>query len=212
MIFTKNDDRIFKYVISGNEVKILNPDGGTALIATRNPDGGEWNELTQNTWGAHETQVKNKQLATTLVESKINEVSKAYDDAMIARVSLSDGNTFGPSKSPGSNPSYSIQNTIDLIRSNCEYAIFKGMPSITLSDIDNKDVTYTFDTTASNPAYILPVVELADYLALIFYVKRTIRTNLLNLLDADEFNFDAVEFMNGATMFEDTLKKAMLVL
>lgn len=212
MIFTKNDDKIFKYLISGTEVQILNPDGGVALQASRNPNGGEWTEVEQNDWGASEVLARNKQLATDLIDSKIKEVGKAYDLAMVSRVTLSDGKVFGPSKSPGSNSTYSIQNTIDLIRSNCEYAIFKQMPDITLSDIDNKDATYTFDMTSPKPEYILPIVELADYLAIIFYVKRTLRTNLLNLLEADEFNFDEVEFMNGTTMFENTLKQALLVL
>lgn len=212
MIFTKNDDKIFKYLISGTEVQILNPDGGIALQASRNPNGGEWTEVEQNAWGTSEVLARNKQLAIDLVASKIKEVSKAYDLAMVARVPLSDGKVFGPSKSPGSNSTYSIQNTIDLIRSNCEYAIFKQMPDITLSDIDNKDATYTFDMTSPKPEYILPIVELADYLAIIFYVKRTLRTNLLSLLEADEFNFDEVEFINGTDMFENTLKQALLVL
>lgn len=212
MIFTKNDDKIFKYTISGNEVKILNPDGGVALQATRNPNGGEWTEVEQNAWGTLETGLRNKQLATNLVDSKIKEVSKAYEVAMISRVTLSDGTVFGPSKSPGGNPTYSIQNTIDLIRSNCEYAIFKEMPNITISDIDNNDATYVFDMVSKKPEYILPVVELADYLAIIFYVKRTLRNNLLALLEADEFNFDEVEFMNGTTTYENTLKQALLVL
>ena len=212
MIFTKNDDKIFKYTISGNEVKILNPDGGVALQATRNPNGGEWTEVEQNAWGTLETGLRNKQLATNLVDSKIKEVSKAYDVAMISRVTLSDGTVFGPSKSPGDNHTYSIQNTIDLIRSNCEYAIFKEMPSITISDIDNNDATYVFDMVSKKPEYILPVVELADYLAIIFYVKRTLRNNLLALLEADEFNFDEVEFMNGTTTYENNLKQALLVL
>lgn len=212
MIFSKNDDKIFKYTISGTEVQILNPDGGIALQASRNPNGGEWTEVEQNAWGTSEVLTRNKQLAINLVDSKIKEVSKAYDLAMVARVPISDGKVFGPSKSPGDNPTYSIQNTIDLIRSNCEYAIFKQMPSITLSDIDNKDATYTFDMTNPKPEYILPVVELADYLAIIFYVKRTLRTNLLSLLEATEFNFDEVEFLNGTNMFETTLKQALLVL
>lgn len=212
MIFTKNDDRIFKYTISADVVKILNPDGGVALQATRNPNGGDWTEVEQNAWGTSETELRNKNLATTLVVSKIKEISKAYDAAMVSRVTLSDGKVFGPSKSPGSNPTYSIQNTIDLIRSNCEYAIFKQMPSITLSDVDNRDATYTFDMASPKPDYILPVVELADYLAIIFYVKRTLRTTLLELLEATEFNFDEVEFMNGTTMFETTLEQALLVL
>lgn len=212
MIFAKNDDKIFKYTISGEIVKILNPDGSVALQATRNPNGGEWTEVEQNAWGTLEAELRNKNLATTLVESKIKEVSKAYDVAMVDRVTLSDGKVFGPSKSPGSNPTYSIQNTIDLIRSNCEYAIFKQLPNITLSDADNRDATYTFDVTSSNPAYILPIVELADYLAIIFYVKRTNRTTLLGLLEADEFDFDEVDFMNGTTMFDTALKQALLVL
>ncbi len=212
MIFTKNDDKIFKYTISNGEVKILNPDGGVALQATRNPNGGVWTEVEQNAWGTSEVLARNKQLATNLVESKTKEISKAYDLAMISRVTLSDGKVFGPSKSPGDSPTYSIQNTIDLIRSNCEYAIFKQMPNITLSDIDNKDATYTFDMASPKPEYILPIVELADYLAIIFYVKRTLRTNLLALLEANEFNFDEVEFMTGTTMFETTLKQALLVL
>ena len=212
MIFKKNDNKIYKYIISDTVVKILNPDGGVALQATRNPNGGDWTEVEQNAWGVSETLDRNRKLATTLVDSKINEISKAYDDAMIGRVTLSDGKVFGPSKSPGGNPTCSIQNTIDLIRSNCEYAIFKKMPDITLSDIDNRDVTYTFDLTTPNPAYILPVVELADYLALIFYVKRTLRTNLLNLLEAEEFDFDEVDFINGTEMFNTTLKQALLVL
>lgn len=212
MIFTKNDDRIFKYEISGDVVKILGPDGGSVLQASRNPNGGDWTEVEQNAWGTNEALTRNKNLATVLVESKIKEVSKAYDDAMIARVPLSDGKVFGPSKSPGGGSNYSIQNTIDLIRSNCEYAIYKKMTDITLSDIDNRDATYTFDLSSPNPAYILPVVELADYLALIFYVKRTVRINLLNLLEAKEFNFDMVDFLNGKSMFEDTLKKALMVL
>jgi hypothetical protein len=212
MIFTKNDDKIFKYTISGNEVKILNPDGSVALQATRNPNGGEWTEVEQNAWGTLETGLRNKQLATNLVYSKIKEVSKAYDVAMVSRVIISDGTVFGPSKSPGDTPTYSIQNTIDLIRSNCEYAIFKEMPSITISDIDNNDATYVFDMVSKKPEYILPVVELADYLAIIFYVKRTLRNNLLALLEADEFNFDEVEFMNGTTTYENTLKQALLVL
>ena len=212
MIFSKNDDKIFKYTISGNEVKILNPDGGVALQATRNPTGGDWTEVEQNAWGTSEVELRNKQLATNLVDSKIKEVSKAYDVAMISRVTLSDGKVFGPSKSPGDNPTYSIQNTIDLIRSNCEYAIFKEMPNITISDINNNDATYVFDMVSKKPEYILPVAELADYLAIIFYVKRTLRNNLLALLEADEFNFDEVEFMNGTTTYENTLKQALLVL
>lgn len=212
MIFNKNDDKIFKWVISGNDVKILNPDGSTALVATRNPDGGEWTEFNQTVWGEYETQVRNKKLATDLVTSKIKEVSNAYDVAMLSRVTLSDGKVFGPSKSPGSNPTYSIQNTIDLIRSNCEYAIYKEMTEITISDIDNNDATYVFDMTSKKPEYILPVIELADYLAIIFYVKRTIRNNLLALLEADEFNFDEVEFINGTTLYETKLKQALMVL
>lgn len=212
MIFTKNDDKIFRYLISDSDVKILNPDGGVALQASRNPNGGLWTEVEQNEWGISESLTRNKQLASNLIDSKIKEVCKAYDLAMISKVTLSDGKVFGPSKSPGGNPTYSIQNTIDLIRSNCEYAIFKQMTDITLSDIDNKDATYTFDMTSPKPEYILPVVELADYLAIIFYVKRTIRTNLLDLLEADEFNFDDVEYMNGTTMFENALKQALLVL
>lgn len=212
MIFNKNDDKIFKWVISGNEVKILNPDGSTALVATRNPDGGEWTEFNQTVWGEYETQVRNKKLATDLVTSKIKEVSNAYDVAMLSRVTLSDGKVFGPSKLPGSNPTYSIQNTIDLIRSNCEYAIYKEMTEITISDIDNNDATYVFDMTSKKPEYILPVIELADYLAIIFYVKRTIRNNLLALLEADEFNFDEVEFINGTTLYETKLKQALMVL
>lgn len=212
MIFNKNDDKIFKWVISGNEVKIINPDGSTALVATRNPDGGEWTEFNQTVWGEYETQVRNKKLATDLVTSKIKEVSNAYDVAMLSRVTLSDGKVFGPSKSPGSNPTYSIQNTIDLIRSNCEYAIYKEMTEITISDIDNNDATYVFDMTSKKPEYILPVIELADYLAIIFYVKRTIRNNLLALLEADEFNFDEVEFINGTTLYETKLKQALMVL
>lgn len=212
MIFVKNDDKIFKYEISGNEVKIIAPDGTVAIQVSRNPNGGEWTDVEQNAWGTSEVLARNLNLATALVDSKVKEVSKAYDAAMVARVPLSDGKVFGPSKSPGSNPSYSIQNTIDLIRSNCEYALFKKMPSITLSDIDNRDATYTFDLNSTNPAYILPVVELADYLAILFYVKRTIRMNLLSLLEAPEFHFDDVEFMNGIDMFDNTLKQALLVL
>ena len=86
------------------------------------------------------------------------------------------------------------------------------MPNITISDIDNNDATYVFDMVSKKPEYILPVVELADYLAIIFYVKRTLRNNLLALLEADEFNFDEVEFMNGTTTYENTLKQALLVL
>lgn len=212
MIFKKSNSKIFKYIVSEKEVKILNPDGGVVLQASRNPNGGNWTTVEQNTWGKSEVLIRNKQLAINLIDSKIKDISKAYDNAMIGRVTLSDGKVFGPSKSPGGGPIYSIQNTIDLIRSNCEYAIFKKMDSITLSDIDNRDATYTFDMTSTNPAYILPIVELADYLAIIFYVKRTLRTNLLNLLDADEFDFDEVEFINGADMFNITLKQAMMVL
>ncbi len=212
MIFKKSNSKIFKYIVSEKEVKILNPDGGVVLQASRNPNGGNWTTVEQNTWGKSEVLIRNKQLAINLIDSKIKDISKAYDNAMIGRVTLSDGKVFGPSKSPGGDHTYSIQNTIDLIRSNCEYAIFKKMDSITLSDIDNRDATYTFDMTSTNPAYILPIVELADYLAIIFYVKRTLRTNLLNLLDADEFDFDEVEFINGADMFNITLKQAMMVL
>lgn len=212
MIFAKNDDKIFKYVISGNEVKIMTPEGTIAIQATRNPNGGDWTEVEQNAWGESEAVARNLNSAKLLVSNKIKEVSSAYEVAMIARVTLSDGKVFGPSKSPGGNPTYSIQNTIDLIRSNCEYAIFKEMPEITISDIDNNDATYTFDMESKKPEYILPVVELADYLAVIFYVKRTIRNMLLALLEADEFNFDEVEFINGTTLYETKVAQALMVL
>lgn len=43
-------------------------------------------------------------------------------------------------------------------------------------------------------------------------MKRTLRTNLLNLLEAEEFDFDEVDFINGTEMFNTTLKQALLVL
>lgn len=201
MVFKKNDNRLYSYVIGSTDVSILNPAGSIELKASRNPTGGEWTEVEKIKWADGEVLKRNTKLATDLIKSKIAEVSKEYDAAMISTVTLSDGNVFGPSKSSGENPTYSLQNTVDLIRAGAEHAVFRGRTEITVSDMKNNPVTYQFDLESKFPSYILPVVEIADYIAVMFSVKQTIRATLLGMLEQTEFSFDEVEAINGRELF-----------
>lgn len=211
MTFIREDGGIFNYTIEGSTVKILNPRNEEVLRCNRNPMGGDWTEKEQKEWGSLEVLTRNFLLAKELVDSKISEVSKAYDNAMVSRVTLSDGNVFGPSKSAGLNPTFSLQNTIDLIRAGCEQSVFRCRPSITISDADNKEVTYTFDFDSKFPAYILPVVEIADYIAIIFSIKQTLRSRLMGMLadGVTEFSFDEVNYINGEILFNNTLRDTL---
>ncbi len=206
MIFSKLDNGLYRYVVSGNEVNILGPDGESVLKASRNPKGGDWTEVEQSEWGTAEVLSRNLILARKTVDAKIAEVSKAYDASMIARVPLSDGNVFGPSKSSGTNPTYSLKNTIDLIKDGCEQAVYRGRTSITISDADNKEVVYVFDMNSSHPHYILPVVEIADFISIAFAAKQTARTSLMGMLEAEEFNFDEVNAINGEELYDGIMK------
>lgn len=207
MTFKKIDNGIFKYTIDSGIVRILNPKNVEVLKCSRNPMGGGWTEKEQTEWAINEVTSRNFLLAKELLDSKILEIGKAYDIAMTSRVTLSDGNVLGPSKSAGLNPTYSLQNTIDLIRAGCEQSIFRGRSSIVISDADNKEVTYSFDMDSKYPAYILPVVEIADYISIIFHVKQSLRSILMSKLadDVREFDFDVIGSINGEVLFNNTV-------
>lgn len=197
--------KLYTYKINGNEVEVLDPEGNHAVKVLGNPNGEEWTDVEKNAWGKKEVSNYNSTIADKLYETKINELNDAYNSANQDRVSTTDGRVFTASKSVGNNPTVSLQNTLDLIKNGCEFAVFLRQPSITLSDADNNDVTYIFDYSTkggNNPIYILPVIELAERIALYFEIKRVIRNNINAIKNANNFDLDVLQTVNPKQIFE----------
>lgn len=205
----KRTKGLFTYTFddkSGVEVK--KPDGSFLFLVPRNPSTGlEWSKEDAIEYASIEVDRLNKELAIESIDKLVTTLSEVYNNSLVSTVTLSDKNVFGPAKSIGENPTYSLQNTLDLIKNGCEYALMRGLPSITLSDANNKNVVYTFDLKAKNPIYILPVVELADYIVKAFAVKQAMRNNFNLLKESEDIDLDKIEDMNVSEQFNTLMKQ-----
>lgn len=186
--------KLHTYTINGNEVEVKNALGEHVVKCLRSPDGGQWTDVEKNAWGQKTVSEYNYIIANAIYDNAISELNRAYQEANVSVVTLSDGSVFGPSKSMGGNPTTSLKNTIDLIRDGVEFAVYSNAETITLSDSNNVDVTYTIDYNSPKPDYILPIVEIAERLAIFFEVKRVLRNNLN---DAKATSFADLDLMSS---------------
>lgn len=205
----KRSKGLFSYIYNKTTgITILNPNKEEVLLVPKNPvNGNEWEEQDAVDFANSEVNTRNKELVKNTISRIIDDISVAYVESMTATITLSDGNLFGPAKSVGENPTYSLQNTLDLIKNGCEYALMKKAPSITLSDANNKNVVYTFDAKSTNPIYITPVLEIADYLVKSFGVKQHLRTYYSQILELEDIDLDELESLDAKEEFKQLLNK-----
>ena len=204
MEFTYSKGLFTGKVIDGNIVVIYREDGVETLRASNNVTSGmPWDEDTAKLFIKEETEFRNFGIVKTLVTSKLNKLTTAYDEYMNSNVTLSDGNVFGASKMPNSEIK-NLQNTVDLIESGCKLSIYKEKDSIIVSDAFNNDVEYEFDYDINKPEYILPVIEIAIYISAYFNVKRIIRNKINSYLDTslEEINLDELYELDIEDLFK----------
>lgn len=194
--------KLHTYTVDGNVVEVRDGEGKHVIKCLRNPNGGEWTDVEKNAWGKKTAYEYNISIAEEAYKKLINDLDKVYVDANKSNVVLSDGNVFGASKAIGDDHNVSIKNSIDLIKSGCELAVYAKAPSITLSDVYNKDVTYEFNYDSPVPAYILPIVELAERTAIFFEVKRVLRNAINSMKENDFANLDNMVNFNVRVEFD----------
>ena len=203
-------DRVYTYIIEGDTVTVLYPEGTRFISASKDPNGGVWDDAAKEAWAINLTNTYNKTYVEGLYESKLAELNEVYMNANLGRVILSDGNVFSASYEIGENPSKSLSNTRRLIKDAVELSIYDKKTSVTLSDADNNDVIYPIEYNADGVGsyYIKPVVEIGRYEGLFFELKRTIRNNIMlicsvaKLAAGDEIDVDALYSIDPAKTFQ----------
>lgn len=197
--------KLYSYTVDGNEVEVLDTEGKHVVKCLRNPNGGQWTDVERNEWGKKTAGEYNRLIADEIYKSKIEDLEVVYINSNKSRVTLSDGNVFDASKSTGDKSDVSLNNTINLIKSGCELAVFSGADSITLSDANNQDVVYEFDYSNPNPIYILPIIELAERTAIFFEAKRIVR-NQINVIKTDSYaDLDKLSEFNVRAVYNATI-------
>lgn len=190
------EDLLYTYKIENNTAIVYDPRGSEVIRGMTKP---EHTTEEREEWAIGLVNQYNKFVVEKIYKDKVSELDRAYIEAELSRVVLSDGNIFSASKSRGENPTRSLHNTIDLIQKAVEMSIYFKQTEITLSDADNRDVTYpiTYNKTVGNP-YITPVVELGMYINLFFNIKRNITNTLISIysekkvLDGDVIDVDVL--------------------
>ncbi len=200
---------LFTGTLKDGVLSIIDPKGTTILNADHDINtSGEWTEEASNAFIASEVDVRNTMIVKSLVESKLSELTDVYNTAMTSNVTLSDGSVFGASKQANSDFK-NLQNTVDLINSGCKFATYMKAESIVLSDAFNNDVEYNFDYESENPIYILPIVEIAKYIATYFTAKRLIRNRINSYLTKETINLDELLDIDISTEFKNIVKVAI---
>jgi hypothetical protein len=193
---TTRDDLLYTYKIENNTAIVYDPKGSEVIRGMTKPD---ITQAEREAWAISLVNQYNRHTVEKIYKDKVSELDRAYVNAELSRIVLSDGNVFSASKTRGENPNRSLYSTVDLIKKAVEMSIYFKQKSITLSDADNRDVTYpiVYTNKVGDP-YILPVVELGLYINLFFGIKRNITNSILAVYneqkvnDGEEIDVDAL--------------------